>query len=392
MFVFSSSGLVIANGQTLEPTDTHIVSLYVDGNELTVPSRAKTVDEFLRATKVGLGEFDIVEPSLDQLIDADMFRIRVIRARPYTVYDRGDSYSVLSAHSTPKLIAQSAISDLSPADTAQYRSISELSQTSLGREIEIMRAKRINLVLYGSLQTVRTTVSTVGELLSELNVSPAPDDEVSAPDGAMLGEDMTLSVSRKGIKVIVEEQVIEPSVEYIQDEGLTIGSMVVRDPGSAGKKVVIYEIISENGQEVGSRVISSAITVQPTQRIVARGRAAGQISENKTQLLALAGVREDEFAAADYIITRESGWCATRWQHRIATCPQFYEEKFPGAEIDKELGYGLCQSTPAIKMASAGDDWRTNPVTQLKWCTNYARNRYGDWNKAYEKWVIQKWW
>ncbi len=32
-------------------------------------------------------------------------------------------------------------------------------------------------------------------------------------------------------------------------------------------------------------------------------------------------------------------------------------------------------------MASAGSDYMTNPVTQLKWCHEYAQG-YGGWHKA----------
>lgn len=45
--------------------------------------------------------------------------------------------------------------------------------------------------------------------------------------------------------------------------------------------------------------------------------------------------------------------------------------------------YGICQALPASKMASAGEDWRTNPVTQLKWCDSYAK-QYGSWKQAWE--------
>lgn len=39
--------------------------------------------------------------------------------------------------------------------------------------------------------------------------------------------------------------------------------------------------------------------------------------------------------------------------------------------------YGIPQSNPAGKMASAGRDWLTNPRTQIKWGLGYIRNRYG---------------
>jgi len=45
--------------------------------------------------------------------------------------------------------------------------------------------------------------------------------------------------------------------------------------------------------------------------------------------------------------------------------------------------YGLPQANPGTKMASAGADWRTNPVTQLKWMHGYALARYGSLCNAF---------
>jgi len=54
--------------------------------------------------------------------------------------------------------------------------------------------------------------------------------------------------------------------------------------------------------------------------------------------------------------------------------------------------YGLCQALPAAKMASAGEDYMDNPVTQLKWCDGYASGRYGSWGEAFAFWKENKWW
>jgi hypothetical protein len=43
-------------------------------------------------------------------------------------------------------------------------------------------------------------------------------------------------------------------------------------------------------------------------------------------------------------------------------------------------------------MASAGSDWRTNPVTQLRWCDGYATGRYGSWSGAYSFWLRSGYW
>jgi len=39
--------------------------------------------------------------------------------------------------------------------------------------------------------------------------------------------------------------------------------------------------------------------------------------------------------------------------------------------------YGIPQSLPGEKMASAGDDWQTNPATQIAWGLSYIQGRYG---------------
>ena len=56
--------------------------------------------------------------------------------------------------------------------------------------------------------------------------------------------------------------------------------------------------------------------------------------------------------------TRESGW------NHLADNPS-------------SDAYGIPQSLPGSKMASAGADWRTNPATQIRWGLGYIRASYG---------------
>ncbi len=39
--------------------------------------------------------------------------------------------------------------------------------------------------------------------------------------------------------------------------------------------------------------------------------------------------------------------------------------------------YGIPQALPGSKMAAYGDDWKTNPATQIKWGLSYIKSRYG---------------
>lgn len=92
------------------------------------------------------------------------------------------------------------------------------------------------------------------------------------------------------------------------------------------------------------------------------------ISADHQSLLAQAGVPRNEWPDANYVITKESGWQVTVWNHAGS-----------GA-------YGLCQALPATKLASAGVDWETNPVTQLRWCNKYAHDTYHSWAAAKAWW------
>jgi hypothetical protein len=94
-----------------------------------------------------------------------------------------------------------------------------------------------------------------------------------------------------------------------------------------------------------------------------------------TELMTMAGIPQDQWVYVDFIINHEAGWNGTLTYNRQGS----------GA-------YGICQALPGRKMASAGADWRTNTLTQLKWCNGYALGRYGSWQKAYQFWLNHRYW
>lgn len=98
--------------------------------------------------------------------------------------------------------------------------------------------------------------------------------------------------------------------------------------------------------------------------------AGGSISANKAiaqSLLSSFGWPASEFGPLDTLWTGESGW-------RIdATNPT------SGA-------YGIPQSLPPAKMASAGADWKTNASTQIKWGMGYIKATYGSPSNALAAW------
>ncbi len=284
VFSAGAAGLVIANSREVKPTDLHIVSLYVDGREVEVPTRSRTVGEFIDKSGVSLSEGDLVEPDRDQIVDSDSYKVRVVRARPYVIRDGDSEHVALTAQTEPRLIAKSAGLTTRPADKVEFAPLNIVEQkTELGRVVEIVRSKKINLFLYGQPQEIYTNTNTVSEFLDEIKLVPAPDDELIPARETATIDGMQVFVNRNGVKVETVEEVIEAPIEYIDDPSLTRGSTATRDPGAEGKRSVTYEITTQNGVETGRKELQSIILVPPLKKIIIRG--SGEVSGDLQQWL-----------------------------------------------------------------------------------------------------------
>jgi hypothetical protein len=63
----------------------------------------------------------------------------------------------------------------------------------------------------------------------------------------------------------------------------------------------------------------------------------------------------------------------------------YYESKWnPRAENPHSGAYGIPQALPGEKMAAFGSNWRTSPLTQVKWGIWYVNDRYGSACAAWE--------
>lgn len=399
VFVFLVFGLVVANGEAVHPSDRHLVNLYIDddGQEI-IPTRAVTVGEFLSSQNIILGDSDLVEPVFETKIDSDNFNISVSRGQPTTIVDEdGSTVSLLSPYQDLRQAVEEAGIILYPTDVVSLEYPGNPGESYIiGRKIVIKRATLIYVNIYGTTVEHRTNKNIVADVLTEMSILPEEEDSVMPSYSTVIEPNLVVSITRFGQEVINIEESIPQSTETIIDKTLPFGSTIVQSEGATGRKLVTYQLSLENGVEVSRKQIQETIIEEPVARVVVSGTNVN-IAENKQAIMVAAGLTEEDFAPADFIISHESGWCATKWQGQWGYCPVGYQEKYAGAETDATLGFGLCQSTPAIKMATAGSDWRTNAITQMKWCSSYARLRYGSWQNAYNAWTTRAlsghgWW
>jgi uncharacterized protein YabE (DUF348 family) len=382
-------GIIIWRGGSdliLDTSDNHVVIVAHDGQKQIVPTDQKTVGALLERLKIELKKGDRVEPDLSEPITQDKFLVNVYRAAPVFVSDGSTTAVTDSAAGTARGMVQQAGVNLYPEDTVILEPTTNfVTERSVAVRATVNRAMPIKVALYGAPSiTMRTQAKTIAEFIKEKNIVITKEDTVKPGSATVISEGMELAVIRNGVHTISVNEDIAPPEQTVTDASMSLGATAVRQAGAVGKRTNTYEINVQNGEEISRKLIQSVVTVNPVPKITARGTAV-YVAPDKTAVMAAAGISPADYGAVDYIVSRESGWCPTKLQG-THVCPAAAPGYYPSSK-----GYGLVQSTPATKMASAGSDWETNPVTQLKWASGYA-SRYGGWQGAYLQWINRHWW
>lgn len=349
--------------------DAKVVIISHDNVQQIVPSKEDTVGQLIKKLGIPINEGDVVEPDISTRINQDQFRINIYRAVPVQVVDGGQSTFAYSAAKTPRSVAQQAGKQLYPEDTVTTAPVQDFVRTgALGEQVVIDRATPINVDLYGTKVVLRTHSKTVAGMMKEKGIRLTKSDTLSVPANTPITPNMQIAFLRTGTKIqTVTEQIAAP-VRTIHDPNLAYGTSAVRQQGAAGEQVVTYEIQLVNNVETGRKIIQQVVNRQPVTEIRVMGTSLSGIKGD----MARAGIGPDDYNYVDYIVSRESGWN-------------------PSAR-NASGAYGLCQALPGSKMSSAGADWQTNPVTQLRWCNGYAVGRYGSWASAYNYWQSHHYW
>ncbi|GAA2465588.1 hypothetical protein GCM10009857_34320 [Agromyces soli] len=94
-------------------------------------------------------------------------------------------------------------------------------------------------------------------------------------------------------------------------------------------------------------------------------------------------------AIARDIMASEHGWGADQfgclvelWNH---------ESGWRTDAANPSGAYGIPQALPGSKMSAFGDDWETNPATQIRWGLSYISGRYGTPCGAWDSFNAQGW-
>lgn len=157
--------------------------------------------------------------------------------------------------------------------------------------------------------------------------------------------------------------------------GIYVGNDEIIDAPYTGAKVRFDTLTGITGY-VGATDPYMAAGAHATQPIAAGGLLATPAALNQYQSFAK-GLADSTWGSSQFpylylLWERESGWN-------------------PAAINPTSGAFGIPQSLPAVKMASAGLDWATDPYTQIIWGIGYILAAYGTPQAAWAHEVAYSW-
>jgi len=332
----------------LHAENERVITVYYDGIEQTIVTDAQTVAAALDRAHVTINKNDAVEPSADTKLVAPAYSINVYRARPVTVVDGAERYTIMTSHTSAREIVEAAGLKLYDEDTYDLNRIDNfIVDGGIGLKLTLHRAIQMNLVLYGKSVQIRTQAKTVGELMAQKGIVLAADDGINLAVGTPIAPNLTLEVWRNGVQTVTNEEDVAFSIKQVRDSDHAPGYKAITTPGVLGKKQVTYQIEMKNGKEVSRKIIQAVTTKAPEEQVEVIGVQVGFTDAFKAALVRLSSC-EGKYTSINNRAPDPANWYYGAYQFNIATwrsyAPAGFADVLPSnapPEIQDQAAYNL---------------------------------------------------
>lgn len=300
-------------------------------------------------------------------------------AKFVTFYDDGEKLTVRTEARTVKEALDRAEITINEGDIVDPGLDTEINADNY--YVNIHRARPV-VIRDGSTEKYIMSASyDAATVATEAGVTVYDGDEIAlVPNTDFLeaGAATVYEITRNGGRTVTVDEEIPFGEETVEDAEMDAGKTEVKQLGEVGLKRMYYEVNFVDGVEVSRELTKEEVVREPVTRVTAVGTKreapsvpAVAVTGTCADWIRAAGVAEADVAAALDLINHESG------------CRANATNAYSGA-------YGIPQALPGSKMASAGADWQTNPVTQIRWMAGYV-SRYGGWQGALNFWYAHGW-
>lgn len=276
LFVFAMTLLTFvsdqAYGDSVVGTVVTKINLTVDGKTRAISTTQNTLQGALEQNDITLNKNDITIPDLNTYLSGREIEAEVVRAIPVLISDNGQSWVGMSAFTQPENILKQLNVEIYPEDRVSIDLILDVATEGLaGQKITIERAPVYTIYVDGETKTVRSWVTTVGDLFIEEGVSLGLHDIVEPSTATDLSGVSEITITRINYVDIVQSESVTYKTTYQYDYNLYRGQSRVVKSGVAGTKDVSYHIVYRNGVEISRTITGSVLISAPVTEVIANG-------------------------------------------------------------------------------------------------------------------------
>ncbi|MBD7939327.1 MULTISPECIES: G5 and 3D domain-containing protein [Cytobacillus] len=265
---------ITASGFLIFEMTKKTVALTLDGEERTINTHAKTIQEIFDEMDIGLRSEDYVYPSVDKAVKDNM-EVVWNPAVQVKITDKKDSEVIWTTADTVQELIDKENIELSKHDVIEPKLGDAITSKM---DIKIDRAFKIKLADGANDKTeeVWSTSTTVADFLSQQDIKLGKLDRVEPKLDETVKENDVIKVIRVEKVTDVVEEPIKYAVVTKKDDSLNKGSEKVLEKGKEGLLKKEFEITRENGKEISRKLLSEEKVKESKDHIVAVGTKVSQ--------------------------------------------------------------------------------------------------------------------
>jgi uncharacterized protein YabE (DUF348 family) len=250
------------------------ITVAADGSIQSTYNRYATIDDVLDNLSIVLESDDLLY--LDgTLVTRDTplqigsnLNLQILRTKPFSLTQADSSKRVSSSAPT---LGMALLSNGIIIDTGDNLKPSLDSQVNTSTNADLPNSREIQIQLATGLVTSKTSVSTVGEALSEAGISLQGLDYSRPGAGAPIPDSGIIQVIRVQEEQILESEPIPYETETQPVADLEIDNRSLVQPGSYGLMTKRIRVRFEDGVETSRHVEDEYISQQPQSEILGYG-------------------------------------------------------------------------------------------------------------------------
>jgi len=330
--VVAAVGFFNLNTTVRADDNKRLITVYDRNTTSSFLTSQTTIEAALKVNGIELDPRDTVEPSRDEELIANDYRVNIYRARPVFVIDGSTRIKVMTPYQVPERIAKDAGITMYSEDTTSLKPSADFVGDGAGLQMSIDRATPIILDLYSKKTEVRTQGETVADMLKEKGIELGVNGRVSVALTTPITAGMEIRVWQEGKQTVTLDRAIAFGKQHIQDADRPIGYRVVSTPGVEGVETLTYEIEVKDGIELSRKQIASIVTIQPVKQVEIIGIKLGPNALTKS--------KGAQMWTDSKGVTHRETYYDLNMSRVMQACGQggYYEVRFDGVKVDRD-GY-----------------------------------------------------